>query len=228
MPHFALRLLVAIALVSKAAIASAATIDLDSVGLGWIAQNGASDGSANGNNYLLGSCACYGPGPEFRNFFNFEIPTSLSGSIVSATLVLSTVKADLSQSPTLEVTFTSTNAIAFAELGTGSVYAVHTYTSADSYSVQTIPLGPVALADISANLGEILTVSGRVSSPTDVSPSNLRNQFVYGDSGLYLPSGLPTQITRLVIETVPEPASFGLAGATLIALFAGKRFTSGP
>jgi hypothetical protein len=82
------------------------TITLNDVGEGWINQGGTGNGNSQNNNYIAGNCnvptGCTTLGGEYRNFFQFSIPT-LAGAVESATLVLDTSLVAVGQSPTMPV-----------------------------------------------------------------------------------------------------------------------------
>ena len=109
-------------------------------GQGWINNgNHGSNGDSNSNNYIVGNCgpADCGAG-EYRDHFEFLIPSLAGLRVVSADLVLSTFSALLDQSPTLDYQVTSlaagadfNNLATFNLLGTGAFYGMRTYTAAD-------------------------------------------------------------------------------------------------
>jgi hypothetical protein len=101
--------------------------------------NHGSNGDSNSNNYIVGNCgpADCGAG-EYRDHFEFLIPSLAGLRVVSADLVLSTFSALLDQSPTLDYQVTSlaagadfNNLATFNLLGTGAFYGMRTYTAAD-------------------------------------------------------------------------------------------------
>lgn len=193
--------------------AYAATVDLIDTGDGFV-NNGSSgsDGSRVNNNYLVGNCGANDcSAGEFRDFFTFNVTP---GNYTSATLLIDVAAAVLAQSPTLTYQVTSTSSLAFANLGTGTVYGTKSYTSADENQTESIVLDAAALAAI--DLGGVFTVSGRVISFTNFG-TNTPDQLVFGGSG---GSGPP--VTLELTTAVPEPPTWamlilGFAGVGLVA-----------
>lgn len=197
-----------------AAPASAAEVLVNAAGQGWIEQSGGDNATSIANNYIVGNCGLNDCGDgEFRNFFTFNIPT-LTGALTGAVLRLDTVGVDLQQSPSLTYQVTSTSGLTFADLGTGTVFGLRDYTAADANNFRDIVLNGAALAAIGGG-GGTLTISGRVTSPTNFGAAEV-NQLVFGGS---------SSVGQLVLTTgaaVPEPGTwalmilgFGAAGAAL-------------
>lgn len=196
-----------------AAPATAAEIVLAASAQGYIAVNGTNDGTGPNNSYAVGNCGeafCYTG--EFRNFFTFDIPT-LTGPLTGAALRLDTSGLYLQQNPSITYQVTSTSGVNFAALGTGVFYGQKTYTIADFDVVHDIELSGAALAAIGAGGGS-LTISGRVTSPTDFGGGEL-NQLVFTGTG-------SAQQLVLTTAAVPEPGTwalmivgFGAAGAAM-------------
>ena len=82
-------------LVAAAAVVEGATTGFEAASRGSYLQDGSSNGSAAGNNYVVGDCnridpkcPAGGPGPaEWRNWFRFDL-SSASGPVTAATLLL--------------------------------------------------------------------------------------------------------------------------------------------
>ena len=201
-----------------AAPGNAAILTLGTSEQGWIDQNDNGNGNGNTNNYLVGNCGTNDCRVgEFRNFFGFSIPT-LTGNVVSASLVINTALVIMGQSPSLTVQFTSLNTTnSFAALGTGTFYASITYTPSDAFLTETITLNAAALADIAAAEGGIFLVGGRDISPTTFGPT-APDQLVYGSSG-----GPQQLVITTAEQQVPEPGSLSLLGAALLGVGVFRR-----
>ncbi len=192
-------LLAAAATLGLAIAPHADAVTVTDSGEGWISQNGATDGSAAVNNYLTGNC---GAGScavgEYRNFFDFSIPT-LDGVATAVTLVLPTAEVALLQGPSMQVTFTS-GGNTFASLGTGTVYGSRTYTTADYNQTVSITLDAAAVAAINAAQGGTFEISGRDTTVGDVFSPTAQNQTVYGQS-------LDQPELEITTSPVPLPAA---------------------
>lgn len=212
-----------VAVLCSSSISEAATFTIGSSTVGWVDPSSHVGGSANAN-YIVGNCgdlSCGNTsGPEYRDFFEFSVPTELP-AIQSMSLVLSTFTVSALQSPTVEVTFTSTAAFNFSELGTGTVYGTHSYSSSDTGTTQVVPLDTAAIADIVSARGGTFVVSGRVTSPTEFSFFGSPDQYAYGYSGNF--TGDPTLLVQLQIVSAPEPAALGFFAVALIALGVADR-----
>ena len=171
---------------------SADTISLSATGQGWRTLGPFTPQPNNdpSNNYVVGNCG-YDPPPgnsgcnsgEFRNFFQFSIP-SFSGTLVSADLVLYPLDIELLQSPSLTYQVTSLpGSFVFGDLGTGTFYGSRTYTSADALGpALAISLDADALNAIMAAAGGAFGVGGRVTSATLFGNTEL-NQVAFSHSG---------------------------------------------
>jgi hypothetical protein len=213
-----LLILAAVTLVLMGAgLASATTITLSATGQGWI-NNGShgSNGNTSTNNYIMGNC---GVGDcaagEFRNFFQFSIP-SLSGTIISADLVLYTYVTVLDQSPSLTYQVTSLPAdFGFNDLGTGTVYGTRIYTGADANLFESIALNADALHDIAAAAGGTFGLGGRVTSETTFDASAPDQEVFGGSRG--------SQELVINVSSVPEPASLLLFCSGVLGLAVWRR-----
>jgi hypothetical protein len=208
-----------VAVLCSSSISEAATLTIGSSTVGWVDPSSHVGGSLNAN-YFVGNCgdpSC--SGPEVRDFFEFSVPTELP-AIQSMSLVLSTFTVYTGQSPTVEVTFTSTAGFNFSGLGTGTVYGTHRYSSSDTGTTQVIPFDAAAIVDIVSARGGTFVVSGRVTSPTVFSFGS-PDQYAYGYSGNL--TGDPTLLVQLQIVSAPEPAALGFFAVALIALAVADR-----
>jgi hypothetical protein len=168
------------------------------------------------NNYLAGVCGVNDcAGYEDRNYFTFNIP-ALSGTVVSATLLLDTVNIitpDTSDTYQVTSASASTN---FSTAGNGTVYGSISYTPSESNTISSITLDAAALAAIVSNT--TFYVSGRITTLTGQTATD---EFAFGSSG---GTGFETElqiVTSSSDPSVPEPASaamllLGLASLALI------------
>ena len=202
--------------------AKAAGLSLTDIGQGWIAQNGATNHVGTSNDYLVGNCGQYDCGVgEYRNFFEFSIPTSPT-PYTSATLSLlnglminrQTGKPD----PTF--TLTSLSSFTFATLGTGTVYGSRTFTTADNKTTVDMALNSAALATIGYGGGEF-DLGGRVTSAALFGPSQ-PDLLIFG----YNASA--ATLTLATGTSIAEPAGWltlliGLAGMGVARHRRGRR-----
>ncbi len=183
-----------------------------------------------GNNYRAGFC----PGPpggcnsgpaEFRDFFTFAIP-QLDGPVISAVLTLSSAGVGTADSPSMTYQITSIPTVfGFSDLGTGTVYGSRVYTQADGASSPSNPEGTnQSIALDAAGIGAILSnttfgIGGRITTLS----ANPTTEMIFDSSGTGV---CPACIVQLQITTqsaVPEPATYGLFGVVLAALWVFRR-----
>jgi len=180
----------------------ATTYDLLTSQLGWISDNGGSNGNSPNNSFMAGNCFapfCSSP-TVYRNFFAFDVPV-LDGPLVSATLRLSIRDVFVETAiDTVPYQVTSLSSLTFDGLGTGTFYGSRIYFQLDIGRTSDISLGTAALNDI--GLGGF--------------------EFFIGGRGTNVPHGANEFITgpmvqqHLILATVPGPiAGAGLPGLIL-------------
>jgi hypothetical protein len=203
-------------LVASLRVAFGGIITLDAASRGWLQPVAPfNNGTSAGNNYLAGFCGpgdCVSNSSEFRDFFQFSIP-SLSDTIVSARLLLDTVVVITPDpSETYQVTSIPTSFV-FADLGTGTLYGSAAYTTSDTDTNKAITLNAAALAAIVS--GTTFGVGGRI---TTLSGQTAVDELIFGNSA-------SNNTTRLEITTsdVPEPANWILLGIGLVAVALKRR-----
>ena len=200
----------------------AATLSVATFNDGWFGADGVPEhfGLDPASNYIAGNCSnCIGYQGEYRDYFEFQIP-SFKGTLNSATFVLNADNVDDESGNGIDYHVTSTPALDFADLGTGTEYGSYVFQNTDFFQSVSITLGSAALSDISA--GNVFDLSGRVHG--QVFSDQLPDEIVFGSF-----FGLSPQQPTLVLDytpsamgAVPEPATwalmligFGGAGATL-------------
>jgi hypothetical protein len=186
-------------------------------------------GSDASSNYFVGESFQPTPaGAIRRNFFTFDL-SSLSGTVVSATLEAARFNyagfpGDPSETLGLfDVTTdaatlnnnTGLNATIFADLGSGTSYGtfvVSSYTFSTTETL-TFALNANAIADINAAAGGFFSIGGALLSFTPGETS----EGVFGQSQ---DSSGSASIQRLIVETtaVPEPGTLILLGVGLASL----------
>ncbi len=209
--------------------AVADTIALTATDSGWYK----SDGSASpltDQNYIAGAVSSISP--EYRDFFVFDL-SNVTQTIVSAQLEAynpsASVVGDFSNgytSPNASDTYdlfdvsTSIAALgsrsggvaAFSDLGTGTIYGSHVFTTADNGTLVSIPLDSAALVALNTSHGLFALGGADISVVLGVGRDNIF-AFTAGPLG-----GSPVSDTtrELVIQTVSTPES-----ATGVLLCAG-------
>jgi hypothetical protein len=203
--------------------ALAGSIDLTAVSQGWINSSGVFSDSVSANNYYyIGNCSSYSCeeyAGEYRNYFEFSIPT-ITGSIASASLVLHSHNVGLNQSSqaVLYQVTAIPSGFGFDDLGEGTLYGSRTYTPDDFWVTRSIELDAAALADILAAQGGTFRLGGRLSSGIAFGPGE-EDQYIFG-------AGYDFQ--QLVLTTsdaapVPEPGSLLLLASGAAVLATGVR-----
>jgi hypothetical protein len=204
---------------------------------GWVSSAGAHSSSP--AYIMVGYCGVetcdFGDDGEYRNYFQFSIPT-ITGTVVSAQLAISQTAADYTRSfdysPTLtyDVTSIPGGNVTFDNLGKGKPYGTRVCQDSD-YSVNVaftmiyIDLNPEALRDIMASQNGTFWLSGRLeSAETELAASKFSEQ----PNGWIMGGPLPLQ--QLIITTgdapssTPEPASlFLLAPGVAVLVFRQRR-----
>lgn len=207
--------LVAWALATIAVTASAPStghaqvISVVAASRGFVEADNSSDAASASANYIVGNVGVspsqpgYSGAGEARDFFQFSLPT-FSGVITQAQLVIGTVGVGLAQSSPLTYTVTTTGAtLAFNQLGTGQILGAETYASTDVGTTKSISLDP-ALIQQAISPGGLLTLSGRVTSPTTFLGAAPEEEIFGGSQDSVL--GPNTVELSLTISAVPEPS----------------------
>jgi hypothetical protein len=196
--------------------AARADIIIQDSGRGWIGNLAGANGNTAPNNYIAGSELNEG---EFRNHFDFSIPT-LSGSLTSATLTLDNpLKDPLSVTNTYSVySLGAYGTYGFSDIGSGTLYGS---VEIGFPGTATVTLDSAALAALAAAQGGTFSVGGIDSG------ENSTNNFDFGDTG---PNDAST-LVFLTLETgpaTPEPSAFVLLGsAAAVGLAGGWRLRRG-
>jgi hypothetical protein len=210
---------------------TASTILVTALGQGWMTSS-SSNGDSPSNNFIAGNCGagdCYAG--EFRNFFQFAVPT-LDGPVISAALVLDTGYVALGQAPDAVYQVTSVpDLFGFNDLGTGTVYGSQAYTGSNQNMGESIALNSAALAAIQAAAGAVFQVGGRISSAADFG-SGQPDELVFGRTDaaqeleIVTASGstpAPLAGPEMLLDSLstdpsaPEPATGVLVGVVLVA-----------
>jgi hypothetical protein len=145
---------------------------------------------------------------------------SITGSIVSASLVLHSYNVGLNQSSqaVLYQVTAIPSGFGFDDLGEGTLYGSRTYTSDDFWVTRSIELDAAAIADILAAQGGTFRLGGRLSSGIAFGPDE-EDQYIFGAGYVF---------QQLVLTTsdaapVPEPGSLILLASGPAVLAAGVR-----
>lgn len=183
---------------------------------GWWRNGLANPGSSN-DNYLST--------PSRRNYFSFDL-SSVSGTVVSATLEVR--RYDTDPGATLELFDVSTSAVALAQrqiidnaiyndLGTGTSYGSFLAIAGLSEDIMSFTLNAAALIDINATLGSFFSIGGQSSNGIHFGSSNEEP----GNAG---PTTNSIQQLVLVTVPIPEPGTLPLLGLGLAGIgFAQRR-----
>jgi hypothetical protein len=201
----------------NAAPALASTITISALAQQWVL----SDGSSGAGSYVVGNLD-----GEYRNFFVFRIPQTV-GTIVSAQLSLPSRNVDLEQSSSATYQVTSlSNALDFADIGTGEIYGSRVYTNADWYQTWTIDLNAAAVADTQASAGGLFGIGGRLLDTTfGLADDGVGVQLLFSGTNM---TGERPQLILTISDgagqtTTPEPASFLLFAPALAVLVLKRR-----
>ena len=169
------------------------------------------NGTNAANDYIAGSeTNLLGDEAQFRDWFEFAIPTLTAGTLTSATLNLD----EPSGSPgghtdgllTYAVYGSSGEPLVFTDVTTASPFGSVGTSSGDNGKTVTIALNGAALAAIDADQGSDIFIGGIDSGELSSSTA--------GDFGFTGP-GSVTYNTVLSLQTVPEPTSLFLLAAVL-------------
>ncbi len=191
---------------------------------GW--WNSVTGHTQNGN-YIVGAQS---QASIFRNFFTFDL-SSLTIPAAAATLEIQRYGANsFDMTETLGLFDVSTsagtlnalgpaNAAIFNDLGTGTSYgAFDVSTAGNPADILSFPLNSAAVADINAAAGGFFSIGGSLTS---------LNAIFAGDETLFGGSG-SSGVQRLVVEAVPEPATWLLLGTGIGGLWWRRRKTKAP
>jgi len=198
-----------------AAPASAATLFLTDSARGNITAGAVTNGTAATNNYLVGFCALTcAPGNqniEFRNWFQFSIPT-LGAPVMAVHLIIDTGNVNTPDAfETYQLTSIPSSFV-YSDLGTGTVYGSRSYTNGDAGSTGVdIQLNAAAVAAIVS--GATFGIGGRITTLTGT-PGTA--ELVFGFTG-------SLSNVQLEIITTPEPDAYGLVGTGLAVLWFLRR-----
>jgi hypothetical protein len=226
-------LLTALALMGAVTVApaSADIFDISASGRGWVCTpiNAICDGNNGalpGNNYFAG-VASFTDGShlaQFRNWFEFAIPTLTGGPLTSATLSLN--DGGHNGGPlTFSVYGLSGQPLAFNDVTTSSPYGSVNTTDTSFNTTITITLNAAALKAIGADQGGNIFIGGVDSGEND-SPCGTEPPFCdVGDFANTIDMGGPNHFNTVLTltttaSTVPEPLSAALL-ATMILLLVG-------
>jgi hypothetical protein len=203
---------------SAYAAGTSQTITVTAFNRGYITSSNAGYIPSATANYLVGSYNS----DEYRNFYQFNLPTIL-GTITHADVVIGTEGVGLHQySPLIYSITTNNNSLSFKNLGNGTFLGSQSYIPTDYTSVKTIALDPYQLS-LAILPGSALTLSGRVTSPTNFGAA-APEEIIFGGSqgnGVFGKAKIQLDLTIL---TVPESSQqmLTLIGLALICLIRTK------
>ena len=216
------------------ALSQGEPVTLDATVRGWYVMPGGSpnafaNGAAAGNNYFVGHPPDMVFGnSSFRNWFGFDL-ASLSGTVSSATLLLTNPPGGFNSVDQFEqyTIFDVTSSFAslglpdllvYSDLGSGTAYGSYTASIADNASVVEISLNAAAVGAIQALLGSQFALGGAITTLDGLELG--RPQSLFGAS-----AGSVTQL-RLELDpaAVPEPSTLVmLSTGTIAALVRRKK-----
>jgi hypothetical protein len=222
-----------------ASLANAGTVTLSAIDSGWYKSDGTPSSSAN-QNYLAGTT---GDGLlEYRDFFSFDL-SSVTAPIISAQLRAYspsvTVAGDLgnsftspSASDTYDLFDVSTQvatlsartggAAVFTDLGSGTVYGMHLFTTADNGTVVSIPLNAAAIAALNGAHGLFAFGGADVTVVLGGARDNVF-AFTAGPLGGSIVSNTTRQLVLQTAQTTPEPSTSVLTAISGVILFLSLR-----
>lgn len=208
------------ALLAITPAAQAASFNISTTARGYINSNGDPITSSASANYLAGLVSDGGSGEEYRNFFQFILPT-FTGTVTSARLRIHINERGVlgEQSPAVAYRVTSLADLPddpgdFSALGTGTLYGSGAFTASDNDSLISLALNGAGIAALTS--GGTFNVGGRVTNA--VSSPGALSQYVFAFS-----AGQPVSLEfETAVTAVPEPESWaimilasGMAGAAL-------------
>ncbi|HTD45018.1 MAG TPA: PEP-CTERM sorting domain-containing protein [Bryobacteraceae bacterium] len=222
-------------------MAAGGTITLSAVDSGWYQSDGSASASTN-QNYIAGTIG--GSSLEFRDFFVFDL-SSVTQPIISAQLQAYnpsiTVAGDIANgftSPNASDTFNlfdvstpittlsgrTGGVAAFTDLGGGTTYGTHVFTTADNGTIVSISLNAMGIAAL--NGAHTLFALGG-ADVTVVLGQARDNVFAFTGG-----PDVSNTTRQLVLQTaaVPEPSTLRLTaicGAILFLLWRRRTHTMG-
>jgi len=219
-----MRLLLALACVITGVSAWADSFDIAASERGWVCRPvnavcSDNNGASAANNYSAGSAST--PFTQFRDWFEFSIPTLTGGSLVSATLNL-----DEPGPPTdghtggilrFEVYGLTAQPLVFTDVTKSDLFGSVFTSGADDDTTISIPLNAAALAAISADQGKDIFIGG-IDSGENSSTAAGDFGFTSGHSNAKL-----DLTTATVPSPSPEPSSLILLATVIAAVLVGGR-----
>lgn len=184
--------------------AMGATFFVDPAERGWFNETPDDNGTAPTNNYIAGICCGNG---EYRNFFEFAIPV-LDGPVVAVNFLIDAanyISPDASE--TYQIT-SIPGVFGFTDLGTGTVWGSRVYTEADEGNTTTIAFNGAGIAAVVS--GGTLQFGGRLTTIGQTTAE----EAIFSSSS----AGFLTRLEITTLSDVPEPATYSLVGAGLLAL----------
>lgn len=177
---------------------------LGMVDQGWYSQTGFHD--PGNSNYIVGQCTSCAEGPEYRNWFAFDI-SNLSSPVTSLALRLNSYSVTLSSGNYYLNDYTGSIAsliagtggvAAFNDLGTGVNYGSQFYQSATDSNL---------FFDIGLNAGALASLNSAIGSGDR--QWALGGSFLAGDVPIPVPPGT---------TVIPLPPAFALMLAGLVGM----------
>jgi len=220
-----MRLLLAFVITGVSAWAD--SFDIAASERGWVCQPVDADCSDNNgasatNNYAAGSLSV--PFTQYRDWFEFSIPTLTGGSLVSATLNLDEPGlpyfGHVGGTLTFAVYGLTAQPLVFTDVTNSNPFGSVSTTSADGGTTVSIPLNAAALAAISADQGTDIFIGG-IDSGENTS-TGAGDFFSTGLPGV--PSNTKLDLTTATVPSpVPEPSSLILLATVIVAVLVGGR-----
>lgn len=220
--------LIALVIATCPSPATATTITITATDSGWYADNGVHNVPSNPN-YIVGQVGepiQLSSQLVYHDFFTFNLQ-AVPSAVASATLTLGNLlhgytSPDPSETlaffdvstPVTELKAPIQSGLSiYQDLGSGTIFGMTDVSPADNGALVTISLNAAALASLNAAAGATWAIGGAITTqnqPTGVS------EFMFGGSG-------PSLTRQLILEVVPEPSSFVMAGFALLGLLAWGR-----